>query len=1094
MRRPETGRTGISVRDAHEQIKENVMNRWKIVLTVLFACALGLTSSLTHAQELNADMMAKIEAATATPQPRVKPATPHKVLVFNLCNGFVHSAIPYCAKALELMGAKSGAFEVVSSDDVAMFEPANLAQFDAVIMNNTTGELFLPKGLGNLSQEAQQAARERDAALKKSLMDFVRGGKGIVGIHAATDCFYQWADYGEMMGGYFHGHPWNEDVGMKLDDPAHPLLKAFKGRGFTIADEIYQFREPYSRKNLRVLLSIDTNKTDMNKGDRIHRDDNDFAVTWVRSWGKGRVFYCSLGHREEIFWNTAILQHYLDGIQFALGDIEADTTPSAKLSAKYLEESRQQMAQAVVAEALQEVAAYEFGTSREALTVIQEAVTQTGGSAPAQEPLAKQLAAFLSTDATLAGKQFACRQLSLIGSKESVPALAGMLTADDTTAMARYALQRISDASAEQALTDALDKTSGGALVGMINSLGERATLYKTSPPTVDKLVALLQNADATLAEAAAAALGKIGGPAATKGLAEARASVAAELRPAVGDAYLLCADKLLAAGDSNKAAAIYKELTAPTEAEYVRMAATKGLMAALGGSAPPQIVAVLAGDEYELKRAAAAAARTVPGSAATKALADALPSLPPDSQALLLYALKDRGDGAALAAVSAMTKSADGAVRLAALQCIASIGDASSVPLLAKAATAGEDAERNTANQALAGLPDAAVNAAIVAEIAKVDAPVRVQLVERLADRNAADSVPALLKSATDADESVRAASLGSLSRLAGASEVPALVDLLAAEQGGNAREAAVGAVVNAAKRIPDGTKRAAAVLTKLPAVTAPEAKSALVKALGQIADKSALPALVAAAKDADTQVHTAAFSALAEWPTADPLDDVLALSESISDAGQREAALRACVRMMVLATDRPAAARVAAYEKALALAKTDAEKNLVITGLGEVGDPQAIPVLLPCAKQDSLAAAANETIEKLKKISYKVSASHGSGEAGKAIDGDMGTRWTSGTSMAKGMWFLIDLLFEQKVSRLVLDAGSSTGDYPRGYEVYISNSKDDWGAPVATGEGKAARVEITFEPKSGRYVKVVQTGAHGMYWSIHELSVESE
>ncbi|MGB2823481.1 MAG: ThuA domain-containing protein, partial [Phycisphaerae bacterium] len=99
------------------------------------------------------------------------------------------------------------------------------------------------------------------------------------------------------------------------------------GKGFEITDEIYQFRGPYSRKMLRVLLSLDTTRTDMNKGKRIRRKDNDFAVSWVRSYGKGRVFYCSLGHDHPVFWNPAVLKHYCDGIQFALGDLPAETTP-----------------------------------------------------------------------------------------------------------------------------------------------------------------------------------------------------------------------------------------------------------------------------------------------------------------------------------------------------------------------------------------------------------------------------------------------------------------------------------------------------------------------------------------------------------------------------------------------------------------------------------------------------------------------------------------------------------------------------------------------------------------------------------------------
>ena len=235
--------------------------------------------------------------------------------------------IPLATQALTILGEKSGAYEVVASEDIAMFEPAALARFDAVCLLNTTGELFLPQYLDKLAPTERAEAEERDADLKKSLLNFVAQGKGLIGIHSATDCFYKWAQYGELIGAYFDGHPWNEEVFIKVDEPAHPLNAPFEGQPLVIADEIYQFRAPYSRENLRVLLSLDTGRTNMSKRG-IKRTDGDFAVSWVRDYGKGRVFYCSLGHRDEIFFNPKVLRHYLAGIQFALGDLPAESNPN----------------------------------------------------------------------------------------------------------------------------------------------------------------------------------------------------------------------------------------------------------------------------------------------------------------------------------------------------------------------------------------------------------------------------------------------------------------------------------------------------------------------------------------------------------------------------------------------------------------------------------------------------------------------------------------------------------------------------------------------------------------------------------------------
>lgn len=293
----------------------------------LIGLLLGGMPSMTYGQ-VPPEEVAKIEAALPE-APRVEPEQPRRVLIYTRSMGFRHSAIPYGAYALARLGEKSGAFTFVLSEDTSMFEPEMLATFDAVVLDNNTGRWLLPAPPEQLSEAQLAVAEAREARLKASLLEYVRNGGGVMGIHAATDSYYDWAEFGEMIGGYFDGHPWNEEVGIKLEEPEHPLVAAFEG-DFTIADEIYQFRGPYSRENLRVLLALDPETTDMEK-EGMKREDGDYAVTWVNQYGEGRVFYCSLGHRHEVFWNPAVLQHFLDGIQFATGDLEADATPSVSV-------------------------------------------------------------------------------------------------------------------------------------------------------------------------------------------------------------------------------------------------------------------------------------------------------------------------------------------------------------------------------------------------------------------------------------------------------------------------------------------------------------------------------------------------------------------------------------------------------------------------------------------------------------------------------------------------------------------------------------------------------------------------------------------
>lgn len=270
--------------------------------------------------------------AQALPEaPRVEPQKEHNVLIFTRYDGFRHSSIPVGAVATQMLGEKTGAFKSRITNDLTLLRPETLKDYDAIVMVNTTGPWITPRDedLQKLAANGQKLSKdEAEKMFRQSLLDFVENGGGVVGFHAASDANYHWEEFGKLIGGYFHGHPWHEKVGIKVDNPSHPLVKAFGGENFSIVDEIYQFRDPYSREALHVLLSLDVENTNMEKKG-IHRQDNDFAVSWVRKYGQGRVFYSSLGHREEIFWNPQILKFYLDGIQFTLGDIDAPTHPSA---------------------------------------------------------------------------------------------------------------------------------------------------------------------------------------------------------------------------------------------------------------------------------------------------------------------------------------------------------------------------------------------------------------------------------------------------------------------------------------------------------------------------------------------------------------------------------------------------------------------------------------------------------------------------------------------------------------------------------------------------------------------------------------------
>jgi hypothetical protein len=206
-----------------------------------------------------------------------------KVLYLTQSKGFKHEVLPQSERVMKQLGERYGFDVTVSQDAASEITADKLKSYDAVFFY-TTGELPLT------------------AEQKQALLDFIKSGKAFLGVHSATDTFYQWAEYGELIGGYFDGHPWNEEVEIKVEDRQHPATRHLPP-SFRIADEIYQFKN-FSRERVKVLMSLDTERTDMNKRGIKAQD---FPLAWWREYGKGRVFYTALGHRPEV-WDDSRFQ------------------------------------------------------------------------------------------------------------------------------------------------------------------------------------------------------------------------------------------------------------------------------------------------------------------------------------------------------------------------------------------------------------------------------------------------------------------------------------------------------------------------------------------------------------------------------------------------------------------------------------------------------------------------------------------------------------------------------------------------------------------------------------------------------------------
>lgn len=293
---------------------------------IVAALAVFVVAQNPAGEQAPPEALEKITAALPD-KPFAKPVKSRKILIFSKTAGFRHASIATGKVAFTEMGKKTGAFETVISDDLSNFEAAKIKSFDGILFLSTTMNPFAPskEELEKMTDKEKETSTKHEQALKDNLMKFVKTGGAFIGIHAATDTFYEWEEYGKMINGFFDGHPWGAgtQVSIKVEpgQEKHPLVAMFEGENMDFKEEIYQFKAPYDSKDVHMLLRLDPEKSDMSVGG-IKREDKDFGVSWVRNWGKGRVFYCSLGHNNEIYWHPKVVRHYLAGIQWALGDFD----------------------------------------------------------------------------------------------------------------------------------------------------------------------------------------------------------------------------------------------------------------------------------------------------------------------------------------------------------------------------------------------------------------------------------------------------------------------------------------------------------------------------------------------------------------------------------------------------------------------------------------------------------------------------------------------------------------------------------------------------------------------------------------------------
>ncbi len=870
---------------------------------------------------------AQVEAAL--PAEKLSPAHPRKLLVFFRTEGFVHGSIPVGLLALQRLGDKTGAFSAVASEDMAMFSAEKLAGFDAVLFMNSTGLKFT------------------DPAHRQALLEFVRSGKGVAGLHAASDNFPTWPEGQALIGGVFCGHPWtaNEVCAVKLDDPKHVLNLPFGGSGFWIREEIYQITGPYSRERQRVLLSLDMSKSQNTRpAEKIKRTDNDFPISWIKTEGKGRVFYTSLGHREDIFFVPAILRHMLDGLRFALGDLAADAVPSAQAGAiqpalaPQLDTPLQELLGVSTfkkPDAKSPAASPPKATPLATVTPPVPTPAAVAIPAPAnviklsaQERAAREpelRATLLDATASISSKFAALSDLTLAANADTVPALVTAVSSAEPGLSERAALvlAQLRLPAAETALLNLSESCPAGTRSHVIHAL--RAY---PSAATQSRLAVLAKDSNSTDARSARSALAVLGTRPALDLLLALPAGP--ESTP-----FVLAAANALLSSDPKSAAVVAATAdtllkTATTTSD--RVEAVSLLEKTLPAKESARLLGLVRDPEPRVRQLAATALvhRRQPDTITQ--LGAIWTTLATDTQ---IAALSKVVDGVGLPLAQLSLTSSDTLVTTAGIAAVARTANTEAV--LALIPRLGETGPlRDAAYAALSVSQAKELSGRLTTAAAKSDSPpaIRASLVSLLGDRQVREAQPLIAELCASPEAPLRAAAFKTLGDLALTLQLSSVIELA-----GNAKKSADQrgfrkALYTCASSEADKAK-AAGLLNKALANPALVDRATFIGALTLVTGSEADALLTQLLNAPATADRKDVIRALSAARTEGSLKLLQKTAGSATDPSERILAIRGCIETIPTLDGQSNAAQVSQFRKLWPIASRAEEKDAIVAAV---------------------------------------------------------------------------------------------------------------------------------------------------------------
>jgi HEAT repeat protein len=611
-----------------------------------------------------------------------------------------------------------------------------------------------------------------------------------------------------------------------------------------------------------------------------------------------------------------------------------------------------------------EAAAYQPGQSLEPFRGMELLVRESVSRPALRGRLEAGLVGLLGPSSSLEAKRFACQQLGIVGSGAALPALARLLANEETAGIACLALTTYPRGKADEVLREALATVSGASRIQVITALGDRRDLR-----AVRVLAKTAGDPGVEVAEAAIAALGKIGDAAARKAIAGLRSQARPELEPALTEAALRCAERLSASGNRRAAVAAYEELLDSAPAARVRRGAFDALLRLDERRRRQRIIEALNGMDSALKPLAIAAVGTLPADVSSEPFIAEMHKLTPAEQVWMMDSLANREDLTARLAISVNVSSPHTPVRLAAIRALGRVGDASVVPIFARAFDSSKNAEESRVIEtALVNLRGgAATDKAITAEAKRCSGKARASFIPVLARRLGPAANPIFFADTENQDAAVATAAFRALGKTAAESDAPALVEALVDLHDKEVRPDAENAALKALAKVQSAASRSALVRGALGRARTIDSRRSLLRLLPGCADAHALAALKTAVADSDPGIRDAAIRALAEWPDAAAWDTLAGLCNQSDNEVLQGLALRGLVRLASEENGRPDSVLAGRYLMLVASARTDADFRLVLGALAGVAHPDALHLAVSLLSRPGLRAEAEAAVRRI-------------------------------------------------------------------------------------------------------------------------------